>query len=75
MWIKIIQIVLAAGLMIAILLQNKGTGLSEVFGGGGNVFRTKRGLDKILFRTTIALAIIFFVISLIVVLPRYNIFQ
>lgn len=57
----IVQIVLAAILVAAILLQNKGTGLGGVFGGGeGNVYRTKRGAEKVLFIGTIVTAIIFF---------------
>ncbi len=62
-WIKILQIVVAVALMLVILLQNQGSGVSGIFGGGGNVYSTKRGLDKILFRATIVIAVIFFVVS------------
>lgn len=58
--IQIIQIVIAVLLMTTILLQNRGTGLSGVFGGGGGVYRTKRGVEKGLFWTTIILAVLFF---------------
>lgn len=61
----VIQIASAILLMAAILVQNRGTGVSELFGGGGNVYRTKRGLEKILFTSTIILSIIFFGTSLI----------
>lgn len=44
---------------LAILLQAKGAGLGAVFGGEGNVYRTKRGAEKVLFIATIVLAIIF----------------
>ncbi len=55
------QIGLAGILVAAILLQNKGTGLGGVFGGGeGNVYRTKRGAEKVLFIGTIVTAILFF---------------
>jgi len=60
---NITQIVLALLLTIAILLQQKGAGLSGVFGGSSNVYSTKRGLDKILFYATIVIAVIFFLIS------------
>jgi protein translocase SecG subunit len=64
-WIKIIQIVIAVLLMIAILLQNRGTGLGSAFGGtGGGVYLTKRGLEKKLFVATIVLAVIFILLSL-----------
>lgn len=64
-YLDIIQIIIAVLMIAAILLQAKGTGLSGVFGGQGNVFRTKRGFEKILFYITIGLAIGFFVVALI----------
>ncbi len=51
-------------LIIAILLQQRGTGLSMTFGGEGNIYRTKRGVEKILFYFTILLAFLFFASSL-----------
>lgn len=62
---NIIQLVLATFLTLLILLQQKGTGLSGVFGGSSNVYSTKRGVDKILHYTTIVTAIIFFGIALL----------
>lgn len=59
MILGIIQIVLAILMIIAILLQQRGTGLSGAFGGEGNVYRTKRGLEKVIFIATIILAIAF----------------
>ena len=49
----------------AILLQQKGAGLSGVFGGGSNIYSTKRGIDKVLHYLTIGTAIIFFGFSLL----------
>lgn len=62
--IKIAQIVVSILLMVAILLQNRGTGLGGVFGGTGGVYMTKRGLEKKLFMATIVLAAIFILLSL-----------
>jgi len=62
--IKIAQIVVAILLMVAILMQNRGTGLGGVFGGTGGVYLTKRGLEKKLFIATIVLAVIFILLSL-----------
>ncbi len=59
-WLKIAQLVVSVLLIISILLQSRGTGLSGVFGGSNAVFRTKRGIEKTLFSATIILAIIFF---------------
>lgn len=58
--LSIAIIVLALLLGVAILLQARGTGLGAAFGGEGNVYRTKRGLEKGLFRATIVVTILFF---------------
>jgi len=50
--------------MIAILLQSRGAGLGNVFGGSGGVYLTKRGLEKKLFIATIVLAALFLLVSL-----------
>ncbi|MBW6441208.1 preprotein translocase subunit SecG [Patescibacteria group bacterium] len=55
----IIQITVSILLILSILLQNRGSGLSETFGGTGNAYQTKRGFDKILFTITVVLAILF----------------
>lgn len=61
----IIQMILAVLLMSAVLLQAKGTGLGAGFGGeGGNLYRTKRGIEKRLHTTTIVLTILFFGVAL-----------
>lgn len=54
------QILLSFLLIAAILLQVKGTGLGQAWGGGGEFYHSKRGLEKILFRATIILAFLFF---------------
>lgn len=63
-WIKIGQVIVAVLLIVAILMQNRGAGLGGVFGGGGGVYLTKRGLEKKLFTATIILAAIFILLSL-----------
>lgn len=66
--LQIVQIIIAVLLMLAVLFQNRGVGLSGVFGGSGNVYRTKRGVEKKLFILTIILAVLFLLISLAVIL-------
>lgn len=65
---SIIQIVVSVILIIVILVQQKGTGLGAAFGGEGNVYRTKRGMEKKLHIITIILAIIFLTSSLLNIL-------
>jgi preprotein translocase subunit SecG len=62
--LNIAQIVVSVLLIAAVLMQQRGTGLSATFGGEGNIYRTKRGIEKALFILTIVLAIIFFAIAI-----------
>lgn len=56
----------SAVLMCAsILLQQRGASLGAGFGSSGELFTTRRGLDKNLFEATIVLAVIF-VLSILV---------
>ncbi len=57
--ITIAQIVLAVLMTVAVLLQNKSTGIGNTFGGETIIFQ-KRGPEKALFIITIVLAILFF---------------
>lgn len=61
--ILIAQIIVSALIIIAVLLQNRGSGLSSVFGGGGGIYRTKRGLEKGIFIFTVILVILFIAIG------------
>ena len=65
MIIDLIQILSAVGLIIVILMQNRGSGLGSAFGGDGNAYRTKRGIEKTLVKISIVLAIIFFVTAFV----------
>ena len=65
-YLLVVQIIIAVALTVAILLQARGAGLGSVFGGTGAVFKTRRGIDKLLFRTTIVLAILFGLVSLFI---------
>lgn len=55
----ITQIIFAAMLIAAILIQQRGTGLGSTFGGEGQVYRSKRGAERLLFMATIVLSILF----------------
>lgn len=64
-YLNIAQIVLAIALIVVILFQVKGGGLGGIFGQQSGVYRTRRGLEKILFRLTIVFVVIFLVISVL----------
>jgi preprotein translocase subunit SecG len=63
--LKIFQIILSLLLIVAILLQQRGSGLGLVFGGQGNVYRSRRGIEKFLFVGTIVIAILFCLLAVL----------
>lgn len=54
-----IQIIVSVLLVVTIILQQRGSEAGIAFGGGGESFRSKRGLEKFLFYSTIVLTVIF----------------
>jgi len=50
--------------VVSIMLQQRGTGLGGIFGAEGNVYRSKRGLEKVLFNSTIVIGTLFVLFSL-----------
>jgi len=64
-FINAAQIVLSIVLILVILFQVRGGGLGGIFGQPDSVYRTRRGVEKTLFQLTIALVIIFVIISLL----------
>lgn len=66
--LKGIQLIFAVLLIVVILMQQNNAGLGAAFGGSGGVEMTRRGADKFLYNATTALAIVFFSISLAIVI-------
>lgn len=64
-YLSVAQIILTTALILAVLLQVRGGGLGGIFGQPDSVFRTKRGMEKTLFQLTIALMVLFIIISLL----------
>lgn len=65
---SILQIVMCTSailMIITILLQQRGASLGAGFGSSGELFTTRRGIDKSLFNVTIILATIFIVAILV----------
>jgi preprotein translocase subunit SecG len=58
------QILVSIALIIAILLQARGVGLSGTFGGDSAVYRSRRGVERRLWQFTIILLVLFVVFSL-----------
>lgn len=66
--ISIIQIIISAMLVFAVLIQQKGSG--GIFGGGEGMYHAKRGFEKFLFIATIILAVLFIASSIAALLIR-----
>lgn len=52
-YFNIMVIILAIALIASILMQSRGGSLGSVFGGSGTVFKTRRGIEKLLYGATI----------------------
>jgi preprotein translocase subunit SecG len=64
--INIAQIIVALMVIVIIVAQVHGGGLGGIFGGGGeSAFRTRRGIERTLFRFTIVLVVIFVIVCIL----------
>jgi protein translocase SecG subunit len=70
MFLNITAIVVAVLLIVVIMLQMQGTGLSSSFGGGVEFYRSKQSIDKLLIAATVVLTILFGIISIILLIPH-----
>lgn len=59
----VFQTILAIILIVCILLQARGAGLGGAWGGGGELYTTRRGIEKLLFRGTVIVAALFVIVS------------
>ena len=69
--LQIVMVVSAVLMIISVLLQQRGARLGAGFGGSGELYTTRRGLDKNLFEVTIFLAVAF-VMSIVALLVLPN---
>jgi preprotein translocase subunit SecG len=60
----ILQLITSIFLILIIIIQVRGQSVN-IFGGGGDNFRTRRGFEKILFQLTIIVSVIFVSLGLI----------
>ena len=61
------QILVAIALIVVLMLQVRGGGLGGIFGQADTVYRTRRGVEKRLLQFTIALMVVFAILSIIIV--------
>ena len=70
--LQIVTIVSAILMVVCILLQARGASLGAGFGSSGELFTTRRGIDKSLYEVTIVLAVVF-VLSILANLMLVNV--
>lgn len=61
----ITTIILSLLITVLILMQGRGAGLGSAWGGGGEFFQTRRGIEKVTLQLTVVLIILFFIVSVI----------
>lgn len=69
MFVRILHILVALGLIALVLLQTSKGGLGSAFG-GGEVYRTRRGTERVVFGATIVLSVLFLITSIVTLLLR-----
>jgi preprotein translocase subunit SecG len=57
--LTIAQLIVAALMVASILMQQRGATLGNAFGGGSSVYRSRRGVEKWLFYSSIILSLAF----------------
>lgn len=70
--LNVLQIIFSVLLVISILLQAPEGGMSPVFGGGGETFRSRRNVEKFLMIATICLAVILAILSIALLFPQFK---
>lgn len=65
MYLPLAQIIISIILIVLILLQERSSGLSSVFGGESEFYAKRRGLERLIFIATIVLIIIFAILSVL----------
>ena len=65
-YLDISLIITSIALIASVILQSKGAGLGGLMGGDtGGVFTARRGIEKVLFRVTIFLSVLFFLLAIL----------
>ena len=63
--LSVLHIIVTILLILSILSQNRSSGLSATFGGTGQFYVEKRGAEKVLYRATLVLSVLFVLLSLV----------
>jgi preprotein translocase subunit SecG len=67
-YFNVAEIIISIILILVLLVQTRGAGFTGTFNSDSSVFRSRRGVEKTLFQLTIALAVVFVIISVLSVI-------
>lgn len=71
LYLDVAMIITSIALIISVILQSKGAGLGGLTGADtGGIFTARRGIEKILFRVTIGLSVLFFILAVATVIVK-----
>jgi preprotein translocase subunit SecG len=69
LYLNIALIITSIALIVSVVLQSKGAGLGGLTGADtGGIFTARRGIEKVLFRVTIGLSVLFFILAVATVI-------
>ena len=60
-----LQAIISILLCLCILVQHRASGLTATFGGSGAVFVQRRGAEKVIYKATIWLSVMFFTLAVV----------
>lgn len=64
-FLLVLNIIFSVLIVIFILIQGRGAGLGSAWGGGGEMFQTRRGMEKIILWLTTIFIVIFLAVSMV----------
>ncbi len=67
-YLDVALIITSIALIASVILQSRGAGLGSLAGDSGSIFTARRGIEKTLFRVTIVLGVLFFVLAIATVI-------
>ena len=65
LYLQIAHVIITILLGASVLLQQRGSGLGDAFGGDTAVYTSRRGVEKLLYYLTIVFGISFVILSLL----------
>lgn len=65
--LRIVGIIFSVAVILFVLLQTRSAGLGSAFGGSsaGSVFKTRRGVERLVFNLTIVFIVLFALFALL----------